>query len=260
MTHALIAAKSGWGKNWISQWWVEDNLDEFEYLVVLDRLDEFRGLVKAGFANWGIIGPDEVTAPPSAWKEIIEQNKRIVLARHNIDGEDWMDAAASVSQAAMALDGGVLVVIDEAHKVAPQRGSYPDAIQSLATEGRGHVATLWVTQRLAKLDETPVGEMMVFLLGGFRSDADLEKLRGNVGYPVDIHAISNGQIRQLPEELHADDAGPVALRRFKEGSQVVGSEWVYSNDDGLLKRINSRNLSMESEHYGRESLDLSVPG
>lgn len=259
MTHALIAAKSGWGKSWFSQWWTEDNFREYPFLVILDRRDEFRGLVKAGFANWAVIGNREAKLSASGWQDFIEQNERVVLARHGLNGDDWKEVAANIIRASMSLDRDVLVVLDEAHKVAPQSGSYPAAISDLATEGRGQVASFWVTQRLAKLDETPIGEMMIYVLGGFKSDGDLRKVGDNVGYPADVHKVNGGTIRGLPDELHADD-GSVALRKFKEGGKTVGSEWVYSDDDGKLRRINTKNLSMESTHYGPDSLNLSVPG
>jgi len=40
----------------------------------------------------------------------------------------------------------------------------------------------------------------------------------------------------------------------------VGSEWIYSDDDGDRRRIDSRTLSMGSDHHGPEGLDLSKPG
>jgi len=260
MTHALIAAKSGWGKNWIAQWWVEDNYERFPKMVILDRLDEFRGLAKARIAEWGVVGEKEATLPTSAWKEFIEQNERVILARHQLDGEDWKDVVAAVIKATMEIDDDTLVVLDEAHKVAPQKEGYPDPVETLATEGRGQVASVWMTQRLAKLDETAIGEMMIYLLGGFQSDADLRKIAGNVGYPSDVHKVSGGQIRGLPEELLTPDGENIPLRKFTKAGKTVGSEWVYSDDKGQLKRINSKDLMMDSKHYGREGLSLSVPG
>jgi len=259
MTHALIAAKSGWGKSWFSQWWTEDNLDNYPYVVILDRRDEFRGLVKAGLAEWAVVGRQEAGLSVAGWQSFIRENPRVVLARHRLDGDEWREVAAAIVRAAMDLDEDVLVVIDEAHKVAPQKGSYPDAIEDLATEGRGQVASLWVTQRLAKLDETPIGEMMIYMLGGFQSDADLGKVGKNVGYPSDVHKVNGGTVRGLPDDLHADD-GPIPVRKFTEDGSTVGSEWIYSDDDGNRRRINTKTLSMESTHYGPDSLTLSIPG
>jgi len=174
-----------------------------------------------------------------------------------LDTSDSVDPAGRFAMASNSKDAEP---VDEAHKVAPQKEVDPDAIETLATEGRGRLAGVWVTQRLAKLDETPFGDMMVYVLGGFQSDADLRKVRGNIGYPGDVQKVKQGRIPGLPEELHAPDEGSVALRKFKEHGRTVGSEWVYSDDDGRLRRINTRDLEMASMHYRPQSLDLSVPG
>lgn len=259
MSHALIAAKSGWGKSWFSQYWTEDNLPNYDYVVVLDRRDEFRGLVKAKMASWGIVSPSEARMSVSAWKEFIRVNPKVVLARHRLNGEMWKEVVASIIRAAMDLDGDVLLVIDEAHKVAPQRGSYPEAIEDLATEGRGLVASFWITQRLAKLDETPIGEMMKYILGGFQSDSDLSKIGGNIGYNADVHKVNGGRVRGLPDDLQVDGES-IPVRKFTEGDKTIGSEWIYSDDDGNRKRINTKELEMESTHYGPDSLTLTIPG
>jgi len=260
MTHALIAAKSGWGKSWFAQWWLEDNLDEYTHVVVLDRRDEFRGLVKSGYCRWMVVGPDESHISPSGWRDFIADNGRVVLARHKLGTDAWKAVAAKIATAAMALEGDVLILIDEAHKVAPQRDTVPDAIETLATEGRGNVASVWVTQRLSKLDTTPVSEMMIYLFGGFQSDSDLKKVKRNVGYPHQVHKANAGQVRRLPEDLHAPDEGAVAVRKFVDDDRTVGSEWIYSDDQGDRRRINTKDLEMESTHYGPESLALSKPG
>lgn len=261
MTHALIAAKSGWGKGWLGQWWIEDNYQQFDHLVVLDRRDEYRGLVKSGAARWAMVGPDETVLEADDWRRVIEANGRVILCKHRLGNERWQEVAARVTRACMALDGDPLVVIDEAHKVAPQRGSYPNALEDLATEGRGRVASVWITQRLAKLDETPIGEMMIYLFGGFQSDSDLKKVGGNVGYPADVHRVNGGPVGGLPDELEAPDEGPIPVRKFTgDQGKTIGSEWIYSDDDGQLKRINSRDLEMDAEHHGPDGLDLSVPG
>lgn len=56
--HMLFAAQSGWGKSLHFQAYAEENLDAPNYDpgVVLDYADEYRGLVKAGFAKHWICG------------------------------------------------------------------------------------------------------------------------------------------------------------------------------------------------------------
>jgi len=259
MTHAILAAKSGWGKSWLTQWWVEDNVPEYDHLVVLDYKDEYRGLVKAGLASWGIAGPGEAAVSAEGWMDVMEENPQLVLARHRLSASDWRELCAEVILAARNLDGSVLIVVDEAHFVAPQSKGVPEAIQGLATTGRGEgVSSMWVTQRLAMLEEDIIGNVMVCFLGGFTSSADLDKVGKVVDYPKEIHNPQVTRVPHLPDELDTDDGAPV--RKFTEDGATVGSEWVYSTDAGDVKRVDSRDLAMDSTHYGPEGNSLTTPG
>ena len=101
--------------------------------------------------------------------------------------------------------------------------------------------------------------MMISVLGGFQSYNDLEKLGHHIGYPKEVHKVNSGEVHGLPDDLHAD-AGPIPVRKFTQAGKTVGSEWVYSDDDGNRRRINTKDLSMTSTHYGPDGLSLSIPG
>jgi hypothetical protein len=255
MTRALLAAQSGWGKSWLTQWWTEDNLPRFDYLVVLDYKDEYRGLAKAGLAKWAGVGTHEAGLSASAWRGFLESNPKVLLAR-SVRDDQWREVCGAVARAARSLDGDALVVVDEAHFVAQQRGGYPDAVKGLATTGRGEgVASVWVTQRLSEIDETVIAQCDTRMLGGFGSDADLKKISGVIGYPTDVHDPSKQRIPSLSSSLEADD-GPIPVRNFER----PGSEWIYSTTSGDARRVNSQDLEMSSTHYGPEGTSLSVPG
>jgi len=259
MTRALLAGQSGWGKSWMCQWWTEDNLADFDGLVVLDYKDEYRGLAKADLALWAGVGAREASMSASAWRSFLTENTHVLLAR-GVRDDHWRECCGAVARAARSLDGDVLVVVDEAHFVAPQGPAYPDEIRGLATTGRGEgVASVWVTQRLSEIDETVISQCDTRMLGGFTSDADLSKIGAITDYPSDIHNPQIGQVTHLPADLEADD-GPVPVRHFEENGHTVGSEWIYSTTAGETRRVDSRHLSMSSTHYGPEGTSLSVPG
>lgn len=259
MTRALLAAQSGWGKSYLCQWWTEDNLPDFPYLVVLDYKDEYRGLAKAGLAKWAGVGAAEASMDAEAWRSFLESNERVILARAVRD-DQWRDVCGAIARAARSLDGEALVVVDEAHFVAPQRGSYPDAVKGLATTGRGEgVASQWVTQRLSEIDETVTAQCDTRLLGGFSSDADLSKIGGIVDYPYQVHNPQVDRVGHLPDELCADGE-PLPVRKFVDNGKTVGSEWIYSTSAGDTRRINTRSLTMQSTHYSPDGTNLSVPG
>jgi len=251
MTRTNVLAQSGWGKSWLAQQDTETNLRNVDYAVILDYKDEFRGLSKEGLTRWAAIGHNEATLSESAVREFIRENERLVLARA-VEPEPWREFAGKVSTAVQATDGTALVVIDEAHFVAPQRQSYPDAVRELATTGRGNgVSSTWVSQRPQELDETPISQADARYLGGFTSDRDLGKLAGVVPYNVAVH---NPQESTITGQFDR----PVSREKADDGT-LVGSEWIYSTADGKVKRINTANLSMESTHYGGRDVDLDRP-
>ncbi|GAA0276917.1 ATP-binding protein [Halobacterium noricense] len=269
--NGLLAAKSGWGKSWYTQAWTEANVDEYDRLVVLDFKDEYRGLVKSGYAKHFIVGPREAEAfGVEEWMQFLQQNPQVVLCRHGLDEETWREEVADpVAKANRRLAGSSLTVIDEAHFVAPQRGSVPDGVKGLATTGRGEDASsLWVTQRLTEMDETVLAQMMFTILGGFTSSGDLAKVKSIVEYPKDLHNPQAGKVSHSPEELQRVDASGTkakggyvpALEKFTDDDgNTVGSEWIYADESGEMERKDTRNVSMESTHFGAQGKQLKSP-
>lgn len=257
----LLAAQSGWGKSFKAQHTMELNSSEYRRMVVLDYKDEYRGLAKADLARWWIAGPKEMRWDKRQWRAFIENNEKVVLARHNaLNVEDWQGLANVVTAAARDL-GDVLVVVDEAHFVAPQRGGVPPALKGLATTGRGEGASsMWVTQRLSEMEETVIAQCQARLLGGFESSGDLNKVEQVVEYPVEVHNPQVREVGALPDTLDPDRDGPDSLQRHTEGGDTVGSEWIYSDNTGKRERRDTRGLAdeMKSTHYGAQGKDLKV--
>lgn len=266
-----FAAMSGFGKSYGCQAISELNTEEYDHVVVLDFKDEYRGLCSkehgpAPAKHW-IAGPverDHFTR--DHWRQLVEQNGHVVIARHqtDLDVDDWREEVVADVVAAVRPMGNVLVVIDEAHFVAPQSGKVPDEIIGLATTGRGEGASsIWVTQRLSKLDEDIVGLWNARFFGAFGSDNDLKKLRNIVEYPVDVHKPGGTPVSGLPAELSTDE-GDISLRKdtvvLDDGTeQVRNSEWIYSNDDGDLQRGWSNDLwSPECDHVGTAGRRIEV--
>lgn len=260
-----LAAQSGWGKSAKAQEVMEKNAENYERMVVLDFKDEYRGLVKAELADWWIAGPKEARWKRSHWRSFLEDNEKVVLARHDaLTAEHWRELAARVIAAARDL-GDVLIVVDEAHFVAPQRQKTPSAVKGLATTGRGEGASsIWVTQRLSEMEETVISQWQAKLLGGFESSADLGKIGSIVEYPTSLHNPQAGDVHAAPEELCPDGSasGSVpALRKFEDDDgNTIGSEWIYSDNSGDRRRIDTRGMfeNMASEHFGAQGKQIEV--
>lgn len=255
----LLAAISGWGKSHHTQAILEESLKggEYDHAAILDFCDEYRGLVKAGFAKHLIVGPREAEWSPATWREVFQQEPYLVLARlDELAVETWRETCARIIQGVRRLDSP-LVAIDEAHFVAPQRAKLLDPIKELATTGRGAGASaLWISQRLSELDETPIAQCQSRMLGAFRSDSDLNKLKGSLEYPVDAHKPGGVPVTgNFPDQLLTNE-GQISVRKWED---PPGSEWFYSTDSGKLERVSTRGLEMDSTHYGQAGNDLELP-
>lgn len=256
MTRAVLAAQSGWGKSWMTQWWTEDNIGSVDVVVVLDYKDEYRGLAKAGFSAWAGVGNREASLSTEGWRQFLEENGSVVLARA-VDNETWQEVAGRVAKAARSLDAVVLIVVDEAHFLVPQRGSYPDALKGVATTGRGEsVSSMWVSQRLTEMDETVLAQANTRVLGGFTSDADIGKVSRIVDYQAEVH---NPQLSNVGVTTEIDRENQ-PVQKFVDDGSTVGSEWIYSTSSGERRRIDTRQLTMQSTHFGAEGHTLSTPG
>jgi hypothetical protein len=259
----LLAGQSGWGKSFKAQHVMEQNIERYDHVLVLDYCDEYRGLVKAGLADWWIGGPRELSWSAEDWREAVNTSQRLVVARYDrLTKDQWQELCAAAIQGSRRL-GDVLIVVDEAHFVAPQSGKVPTPIEGLATTGRGEGASgLWVTQRPAKLEEDVVGLCQAKLLGGFDSDADFNKLDGLTEYPVDLHNPQKRTIPNVPDELQPENREtPVSLQMHEnDAGQTTGSEWIYSDNSGERRRETTRGLvdEMQTTHYGSEGKDIKV--
>lgn len=261
MTRLLIAAQSGWGKSYLLQFILERNLPSLNHALILDFKDEYRGLCEAGLANWHVAGPPEAEWSAETWTDAIDDGPLVVVRREDIDPEGWRQIATGAILAARRLDAPCLVAIDEAHFVAPQNKGYPEAIDGLATTGRGEsTPSMWVTQRLSLLDKTPTSLVDAHLLGGFGSD-DIDRVGEVVeGYPKEVHnPLADVAPGRVPDDVLADD-GHAPVRKFEDDDgRLVGSEWIKGDDTGDRARLDTRGLELETTHYSPQSTDIDLP-
>lgn len=270
----VVSAVTGYGKGYLAHVLAERNIkgDTYDRVVILDTSDEFRGLVSTetgpGIASHWFAGPDEqANWGPSVWQEMVDRNDALVVGRAVSKGDQWQDVASDVVLGCRRSDHDVLIVIDESHGVAPEGEGYPDEIEDLATDGRteGGSATsaIWVTQRLAQLCKTVVGNCTARFIGGYQSTNDLDAIKDMLEYPKGVHVIGGQPVPDLQEELHAPDEGAISVRKWVEEGpdgepQTVNSEWVYSDDSGKVERIESNRYNPECEHVGAEGKRIDV--
>lgn len=266
-----VLAGSGFGKSFITQTLVERNVERYDYVLILDYCDEYRGLCSkdhgpAPASHW-IAGPRELDEwAPAEYGALLAENPVLDLARHQnaTTNEDWREICRDAITGARALEGSLLVVIDEAHFVAPQSGGYPEEIEQVATTGRGSkVSAMWVSQRPAALDEQVIGNSTARFAGGFNSGNDMGKLADVVDYPTAVHKTNTGEVPGLPPALHTPESEPLAVRKWTEitedgDEKVTGSEWIYSDDSGALARKHSDDYEPTCAHVGAAGKAIDV--
>lgn len=267
----FVGAKSGWGKSFQGQAYLDTNMrgDRFDAVVVLDYKDEFRGLVKEGLARHYGAGPHELAGwGPSEWETLIQTNGHLVIARvSTLDDDGWQGICADIARAVRRIDLATLTAVDEAHVPVPEGEKVPKALTNLAKVGRGEQASsIWMDQRLADVSKKVVGETSAQLFGGFGEKNALNDIARAVdGYPVEIHKPTADRIPGLPEELWAtavdgDEPAPIPVRKFEDAaSNTIGSEWIYSDDQGNMERRDTRGLSMQSTHYSPQGVAIEHP-
>ncbi|MFB6302777.1 MAG: ATP-binding protein [Haloferacaceae archaeon] len=262
MTRSLIAAQSGWGKSFFALAYVVNNLADYDAAVILDYKDEFRGIAEEGMADWLIGGPAERDAGREWWDQALRESDALVVCRHSsMAPEDWRALAATAIEAAREYDGKTLTWAEEAHFIAPQRGSYPEVIRGLATTGRGELAhSVWSTQRFAEIDKTVATQADERILGGFDGD-NIDRVSSVVsGYPADIHdPQANVPAERVPDALVADD-GHTTVRQFEDDAgKTIGSEWIYSTQSGDRRRVDTRGLDAGVPHYSPDDDGMDLP-
>jgi len=209
-TRLLGCCNSGGGKSWMLRALVEQVgsriptivLDpEGEFATLRERLD----MVLVG--SDGDVDPDPRSAALLC-RKLVELRLSAVVDLYDLRLDQRRAFVRTFIEALIDLPrklwGPTLVVLDEAHKFAPEKGSgqaeSTDAVISLMSQGRkrGYGGIL-VTQRLSKLHKDAVGECNNVMIGRCVQDVDIKRSGDLLG----MSAQDRGLLRSLrPGEFH----------------------------------------------------------
>lgn len=190
-TRLLIQANSGGGKSHTIRKLLEETHGKVQQ-IVLDMEGEFATLrekydyILAG--KEGDIPVDPRIAETMA-RKLLELNASAIIDLYELKHHDrikfvklFLDAMINADK---ELWHPVLVVVDEAHVFAPEKGQAEsfDALISLATRGRkrGYCAVL-ATQRLSKLHKDAAAECNNKLIGRTGLDVDMKRASEELGF------------------------------------------------------------------------------
>jgi hypothetical protein len=194
-THACVIGNTGSGKTHTIRKILEDTWTDAVH-VVFDPEQEFHTLRQG--KPYVIVGGPHGDMP-------IDTGRAADLARHVVETRtsvivQWPDSAdleeqrayiAAFLTALMALPRDlwkpVFVVIDEAHRYAPQAGGATSLgpICTLMSQGRKRGFTgILATQRFAKLNKSASSEANTWLIGRVGQVTDMRVAANNLGFPV----------------------------------------------------------------------------
>jgi len=196
-----------------------------------------------------------VTRSPDSLQTTVED---IQIVQAGLKDEQQEDLLVNPILALEAMDVSVLLVLDEAHRLAPSAGTFSDPISTLTTTYHGDgFGVVWMFQRFAKIDKDVLKCCTASMLGGFGTTNDIGQL-DTIEYNADVHLKDKTRVSHLNDGLCVD-GDPLALRRFTDDAgNTVGSEWIYS-EGGKRRRLDSREFEMESQHYGSDRKRINHP-
>lgn len=192
-TRLLIQASSGGGKSYALRWLLEQTHGRIQQFV-LDWEGEFASL-RERFA-YVLAGQDgDVPADPRTagllCQRLLELGASAVVDLSELQPEDRQRFAQGFLHELMhvprSLWRPLLVAIDEAHYLAPEKGE-PEAVSktdvvALCTQGRkrGFAAVL-ATQRIAKVSNNALADLLNVLIGPTSFDLDVKRAGDTLGF------------------------------------------------------------------------------
>lgn len=204
-----VAAQAGGGKSYLLRKLLEVTAGRVQQ-IVLDVEDEYYTLreamdvVIAGGENGDC--PATVENAPALARALLENGLSAVVQMNGLGREGARAFVAkflaAMIEAPSELWHPVLVVLDEAHRFAPQseRVESSDAVVDFASRGRKRGFSLALaTQRLSKLDKNATADCPNWLLGKVGQSVDRRSVADALGFPPsskearELQALDRGQ-------------------------------------------------------------------
>lgn len=192
-TRMLVCANSGGGKSHLLRLLIEQSAGKLP-VIVLDPEGEFSTVRTK--VNALLVGPSgdvpasQVTAKMLA-RRLVELRTSAIIDLYDFKPAPRRQYVATFLDALLSLPrklwGPMLVVVDEAHKFAPEGGKGAndsrEAVIRLMDQGRKRgIGGVLATQRLSKLAKDAAAEANNLLIGRFAQDVDLRRASDQLGF------------------------------------------------------------------------------
>jgi hypothetical protein len=235
----LVQANSGGGKSWALRRLLEQTHGKVQQIVI-DSEGEFSTLrEKHDFILAGKDGdtPAEPRSAALLARKLLELKVSAIIDLYELHPQErkrfvrlFLDALINAPK---ELWHPCIVVIDEAHTYAPEKGQSEamDAVIGLAALGRkrGYCAVL-ATQRISKLNKDAAAECNNKLIGRATQDIDMKRAGDELGFMsreqmLSLRALKPGEFYAfgpaISDEVTRVTIGPVATTHPKAGSRAL---------------------------------------
>jgi len=198
-TRLLIQANSGGGKSWLLRRIAEQAFGKVQ-VIIIDPEGEFVTLREQ--FDYVLVGkggdtPADIRSASLVAHKLLELNASAVCDLYEMKASDrhkWVRVfLEALIDAPKNLWHPVIVIVDEAHTFAPEKGAgeseASEAMIGLATRGRKRgFCAVFATQRLGKLRKDAAAELLNVLVGMTFIDIDRKRAAESLGIPTsEIH-------------------------------------------------------------------------
>lgn len=275
-TRLLIQANSGGGKSWLIRRLLEQSHGKVQQIVI-DLEGEFSTLrEKFDYILAGKNGdtPAEPRSASLLARRLLELNVSAIIDLYELPQQErkrfvklFLEALINAPK---HLWHPVLIVIDEAHVFAPEKGQSEamGAVIDLATRGRkrGYCAVL-ATQRLSKLHKDAAAECNNKLIGRTGLDIDRKRAAEELGFTSKEAALALRQLEPgeffafgpvISPEVTKVQIGSVTTSHPKAGDRIVTEP---TQPTAKIKAILSKlaDLPAEAAAEAKSMEDLRAP-
>jgi hypothetical protein len=209
-TRMLVQAASGQGKTHMLRRMCEQLFGHVQ-IFVIDVEGEFSTL-RPTF-DFAVIGeggdaPADVRSAALLAQKLLELRTSAIFdlseafRKHPRDRHTWVkNFLASMMEAPKRLWHPTVIIVDEAHKFAPEKdeSEASEAMIALTTDGRKRqFCAVFATQRLGKLSKDAAAELLNVMIGGTVLDIDRKRAADALGvYGPDLRPF-NDEIKTIP--------------------------------------------------------------
>lgn len=271
----LVQANSGGGKSWALRRILEQSHGKVQH-IILDSEGEFATLREKYDYVLAGKGGDTPAEPRSAAllaRKLLELKVSAIIDLYELHPQERKRFVRlfleSLINAPKDLWHDCIVVIDEAHTYAPEKGQSEamDAVIGLCALGRKRgFSAILATQRISKLSKDAAAECNNKLIGRASQDIDMKRAADELGFTsreqmLSLRALKPGEFYAfgpaISDEVQKVTVGDVHTTHPKAGSRSLTK--VVPPTDGIKKILGKlADLPQEAEEEARTVDELRL--